>query len=252
MGTACRKSLIRLCGLLPLLFLINTMFGDAAAQAYPLRIKVLSAEFHSLNGGTPVPQDCDMQNYSAYCNGSRNPSVQNIMLVQDADGKSFSISCTVDSRWSKCAPLPVGGTFDARKEKRGITVLYRNAKGKERKQFYELMAAGAAPQAGAGAVSQSQAPVPAVSSPPAAPAVPAASAVPAEKGEKVRCNFSSTPSGAEIMLDGRYVGNTPSEIVVSTGTHVVLFSMAGFAQWKRELTVLPGSELSVSTILQKE
>jgi len=33
---------------------------------------------------------------------------------------------------------------------------------------------------------------------------------------------------------------------------VVVFSMPGFAQWKRELTVLPGSQLTVGAILQKE
>ena len=35
--------------------------------------------------------------------------------------------------------------------------------------------------------------------------------------EKVRCNFTSSPPGAEITLDGKYVGNTPSEIAVSAG-----------------------------------
>jgi len=42
----------------------------------------------------------------------------------------------------------------------------------------------------------------------------------------VKCNFTSTPAGADINLDGKYVGSTPSEIMVSTGTHVVIFSMA--------------------------
>jgi hypothetical protein len=53
-------------------------------------------------------------------------------------------------------------------------------------------------------------------------------------------------------VDGKYVGSTPSEIPLGTGTHVVVISTPGFAQWKRELTVLPGAELTVSAILQKE
>jgi antitoxin component HigA of HigAB toxin-antitoxin module len=68
----------------------------------------------------------------------------------------------------------------------------------------------------------------------------------------VRCNFTSTPPGAEINLDGKYVGNTPSAIAVSTGTHVITFYMPGFGQWKRELSVLPGSELTISAILQRD
>jgi hypothetical protein len=75
--------------------------------------------------------------------------------------------------------------------------------------------------------------------------------VPSELVEKVKCNFTSTPAGAEITLDGKYVGSTPSEIELVTGTHAVVFSMPGFTQWKRELTVLSGSELTVNAILQK-
>ncbi|MFZ0295365.1 MAG: hypothetical protein WAL52_17270, partial [Candidatus Sulfotelmatobacter sp.] len=134
---AVSRSLVRL---LPVLFLVHAMFGDAS-KAYPIQITVLSAEFHPLDNGTPVPKDCDLTNFSAYCNESKNPTVQNIMRVRESDGESFSITCTVDSRWSKCAPLPVGETFEARKDKHGITVLYRNGKGKERKQLFQVLAA---------------------------------------------------------------------------------------------------------------
>jgi hypothetical protein len=252
MGT-CSNFLRGLSRLWPVVFLLSPMFADAASQAYPIQIKVLSSEYRALNTETPVPKDCDLQNFSAYCNESRNPSVQNIMVVQDAEGKSFTISCTVDSRWSKCAPLPVGETFEARKEKRGITVLYRDAKGKEKKEFYQVLAAVSGAQADTVAAPQPHAAAPVQHAPAATPA----SAPPVQensptKTEKVKCNFSSTPSGAEITLDGKYVGNTPSEIAVSAGTHVVIFSMPGFTQWQRDLTVMPGSELTVSAILQKQ
>jgi hypothetical protein len=68
----------------------------------------------------------------------------------------------------------------------------------------------------------------------------------------VRCKFTSTPSGAEITLDGKYVGSTPSEIDLGAGTHVVLLSMPGFSEWRRELTVSTGSELTVNAILEKQ
>jgi hypothetical protein len=69
--------------------------------------------------------------------------------------------------------------------------------------------------------------------------------------EKVRCNFSSTPAGADITVDGKYLGNTPSEIPLTTGTHVVILSMPGFAEWKRELTVEPDSVVNVTASLEK-
>jgi hypothetical protein len=103
-------------------------------------------------------------------------------------------------------------------------------------------------------------PVPAPRSAPAAQKSPAPAppptatlaSLPEKSEEKVKCNFTSTPSGAEITLDGKYVGSTPSAIAVNTGPHIVVFSMSGFTQWKRELTVLSGSELTVSAILQKQ
>ena len=64
-------------------------------------------------------------------------------------------------------------------------------------------------------------------------------------------NFSSTPPGAEITLDGSYVGNTPSSITAAPGRHVVVLSMPGFAKWKRELQVTAGSKIDVSATLQK-
>jgi hypothetical protein len=112
--------------LLPTLILLNAMLvatafaAERASQAHLLRIKVLSAVYHALNEQTQVPKDCDFQNYSAYCIKGRSPSGQN-MLVQDADRGSFTIACTADSRWPKCASLPVGETFDVRKEEHGIT-----------------------------------------------------------------------------------------------------------------------------------
>jgi hypothetical protein len=144
----------------------------------------------------------------------------------------------------------VGEMFEARKEKHGIIVLYSDGKGKEKKQLYQVITAVQTPQSGAAAASQQHA-LAALQSPPApAPASPVGSAHQVLP-EKVRCDFNSTPSGVEITLDGRYMGNTPSEIGLTTGTHVVLLSMPGFAQWKRELTVVTGSELTVAASLQK-
>jgi hypothetical protein len=235
-------------------FLINTTWVVAASKSeYPLTIKVLSAHTESIpidTDANDVPKDCNVMDYSAYCHYSRTAIVRHTMLVEDRDGKSFTITCAVDSRWSKCALLPVGRTFEAREEKRGITVLYQDSKGKERKQLYQSVAAAPAPQSGAAANPQPPAAAPQPSSTLPQPASPAGSAEEVLP-EKVRCNFSSTPSGAEITVDARYVGNTPSEIGLTTGTHVVLLSLPGFAQWKRELTVVAGSVVNVTASLQK-
>jgi len=239
--------------------LLVLCLGANAATKGTLRITVLDSETHSVViDDSGVPKNCDQVNFDAYCHNSKTTQVTNTLLVQEGKQPPFRIRCTVDARWSRCVPLPKGESFDARREKRGLLVYYEDDKGKARSQLYTLVAGSIPPAAGpasstpaaAPATQAPPAPAPAASAPPApAPAPSGVAAQPA--GESVKCNFASTPSGAEIILDGKYVGSTPSEIAVSTGTHVVEFSMPGFAQWKRELTVLPGSELTVSAVLQK-
>jgi len=251
----------------------SAMIADDVASHYPLRITVLHAETHALSGEAQNPGNCNLVSYSPSCGGTESPRVENILLVRDADGESYRITCTNDSRRSKCTTLPVEKTFQARKEKHGITILYRDEDGKERKQFYKLLAAFPAPKSGAAAESQPHAaaplpnaPVPASPSGPptnsqvhaAAPLPNAPAPAPTTRSmqqvtpDRVRCTFSSTPSGAEITLDGRYMGNTPSEIDLLPGTYSVILSLPGFTQWKRELTVLPGSDLQITATLQKQ
>jgi hypothetical protein len=279
--------------LLTAVLLFSTIFAVRLASQYsPTRIKVLSADFHSLGNANPVPKNCDLTNFDAYCNESKNPTGENIMRVQDSDGHSFTITCSVDSRWSKCAPLQVGESYEAKRGKHGLTVWIQNPNGKESTRQYRLADDAPAEQSGPAANSQpvalpsqsgsltiahplgvapgqkapatAPAPAPAATESTSTPTAPtpapmaptAAPAAPAHPGQEsvpgqVRCNFTSTPSGAEISIDGKYVGSTPSSISMSPGNHTVVFSMPGFAQWTRELSVAPGSDLTVNAILQK-
>lgn len=50
----------------------------------------------------------------------------------------------------------------------------------------------------------------------------------------------STPSGADIEVDGKFVGNTPSSITVTPGDHDFVVKKNGFAPWERKLTVSNG------------
>jgi hypothetical protein len=237
--------------------LLVAMFANASSTSNALRITVLDSQTRSVSlGGNDVPKNCDQVNFDAYCNNSRTAIQTNTLLVQEGNQPPFRISCTVDSKYSRCTTLAKGESFDARRERHGITVYYQDERGKARKQLYTLVDAPGKTGPPVIASATASQPVVAAAPPPqnsAAVAI-APAAVPAQKvvTEKVKCSFASTPPGAEITLDGKYVGNTPSAIEVSTGTHVVAFSVPGFAGWKRELTVLPGSELTVSAILQKE
>jgi PEGA domain len=51
---------------------------------------------------------------------------------------------------------------------------------------------------------------------------------------------SSTPDGADIEIDGNFVGNTPSTMGVAAGPHQVSVKKAGFKPWERKITVSSG------------
>ena len=268
--------------------LLVTMFANAASQKNTMRITVLDSETRALpaddNG---VPKNCDVAvTFDAYCRSGRAEQMMSTLLVQEDNQPPFRISCKIESRSSPCRPLPKGETFDARREKHGIIVYYADDNGKVRSELYRLVDMGgkAVPQATAAAVATQPgpaaagnagpapaAPVPQTAAPVQSSPTPASaphSVAPSQSSpapapvqsvaaqgvpkEKVRCKFNSTPPGADITIDSwKYVGSTPSEISLSTGTHVVVISMPGFAEWKRELTVEPDSVVNVTAVLQK-
>jgi PEGA domain-containing protein len=248
--------------------LLAAILANATSHTDTIHIKVLDSQTRAVNvAGGDVPKNCDQVNFDAYCNNSKTTSVTNTLLVQEADGRPFHIACTIDSRFSRCVPLPKGETFEAKKGKRGVTVYYVDDKGKARSQLYAVLdgdkkaelpvtaLASPPPSTPPARAPSPHAAAPLASPPATAPASPSAAAQEAQGPEvdkaRVKCNFTTTPAGAEITLDGKYVGSTPSEIMLATGSHEVSYSMPGFAQWKRELTVIPGSELTVSATLEK-
>src|SRR4029077_5418226 len=64
-------------------------------------------------------------------------------------------------------------------------------------------------------------------------------------------NVSSTPQNADVEVDGKFVGNTPSSVAVSVGEHSVKVSKKGYQPWERKLTVSGGS-VNVNAELEQE
>src|ERR1035438_1703642 len=61
----------------------------------------------------------------------------------------------------------------------------------------------------------------------------------------------SVPDGADIEIDGSFVGNTPSDVQVSEGDHSVSVKKAGFRNWERKLKVTAGSSVRLNADLEK-
>ncbi|HEX4038241.1 MAG TPA: PEGA domain-containing protein [Acidobacteriaceae bacterium] len=52
---------------------------------------------------------------------------------------------------------------------------------------------------------------------------------------------ASNPPGADIEIDGAFVGDTPSTLAVAPGSHEVTVKKKGFAEWTRKLNVTGGT-----------
>jgi hypothetical protein len=63
--------------------------------------------------------------------------------------------------------------------------------------------------------------------------------------------IKSTPDGAEITVDDKFVGTTPSTIQLAPGEHKIGLAKSGFKSWERTITVTAGSTLNLDASLDK-
>jgi hypothetical protein len=63
-------------------------------------------------------------------------------------------------------------------------------------------------------------------------------------------SFSSEPNGADIYIDGKFVGQTPATISVQPGSHVVVVKATGRKNWQRDLEVLKDSQVALRPVLE--
>ena len=75
--------------------------------------------------------------------------------------------------------------------------------------------------------------------PGSAAAVQAASAPAASATNSVM--VSSTPAGADIEVDGAFVGSTPSIVNIAPGDHTITIKKRGFRVWERKVRATGGS-----------
>jgi hypothetical protein len=66
-----------------------------------------------------------------------------------------------------------------------------------------------------------------------------------------KLQIDSTPPGADIEVDGSFVGSTPSDVQVSEGDHTVIVKKSGFKNWERALKSSAGSNVHLSAELEK-
>ena len=90
--------------------------------------------------------------------------------------------------------------------------------------------------------------VPAAATAPAPPGAP--SGLTAEVIPSGKISVASTPAGADIEIDGSFVGNTPSMVEVTPGEHQIVIKKSGYQPWQRKMKIMSGS-INVSAELEK-
>jgi hypothetical protein len=61
----------------------------------------------------------------------------------------------------------------------------------------------------------------------------------------------SDPDGADVLVDGKFVGNAPSTMQLPPGDHIVLMEKPGFKGWQRGINLTPGGIVTLNAALEK-
>src|SRR5215471_3127451 len=62
----------------------------------------------------------------------------------------------------------------------------------------------------------------------------------------------STPDGADITIDDKFMGDAPASIKLPAGDHKIKIEKSGFKPWEKTLTVSSGGALSVNATLNAQ
>ena len=97
-------------------------------------------------------------------------------------------------------------------------------------------------------------PAKAASPPPSggAIAVPHTASVSAEALKIGVVNVKAEDESCEIFVDGAFVGNTPAMVKLAQGAHVVEVKKPGFKDYRRQIQITEGSELTLRAVLEKQ
>ncbi|HZW05337.1 MAG TPA: PEGA domain-containing protein [Candidatus Nitrosotalea sp.] len=100
------------------------------------------------------------------------------------------------------------------------------------------------------AASRARDQVPNSTVPPSNPASPSQ----AEEPKTIIVRFNSTPTNAEVQVDGEYWGSTPTAELtrLPAGSHTIVVKRIGYQPWERKITLAPGDDRTISAELQAQ
>ena len=63
--------------------------------------------------------------------------------------------------------------------------------------------------------------------------------------------IKSNQVGADITVDGRYMGSTQSTLRLAPGEHTIVIEKAGFKSWQRTMAVSVNGNVTVDATLER-
>lgn len=62
---------------------------------------------------------------------------------------------------------------------------------------------------------------------------------------------ASVPAGADIYVDGKFIGDSPATLTLPAGKHAIRLSLNGYKDQTRDLSVLASSKVTLNAALAK-
>ncbi|MGA8365908.1 MAG: PEGA domain-containing protein [Candidatus Acidiferrales bacterium] len=190
---------------------------------YPIKAHIVAVEMHT--GTTTTGNsggDYDLWGSNMHVPDTRRNVSYEWHLMKTVVGDKMyglSVSAGRHNAW-----LGIGD-YALKRVKNGFEVQYRDETGKVRQEVLTIRS----------------------EEPPPAEAVQAVTETKASDSAEIA--ITSTPAGADIELDGAFVGSTPSTIDVTVGDHAITIKKSGFAPWERKIKV-NGGQIQLSADLQ--
>jgi hypothetical protein len=132
-------------------------------------------------------------------------------------GNSDKVAANAKGKWSECPAFGIGVQYTLTVRNTSDARLESGLGGKPQKLEY-----------------LSSAPLPV-----STPQPPPASAQAVGPVGEARVHITSNPSGGEIYVDGKFFGNTPSDITLNVGEHVIKVTI-GSKEWSRTVQITTG------------
>ena len=65
-------------------------------------------------------------------------------------------------------------------------------------------------------------------------------------------SLTSNPDGADVSVDGAFVGSAPAVLKLTPGKHTISVGQAGYSTWSKDLSVMAGSSVGLKATLTKQ